>query len=168
VSESRYRGKCRICATGQWCPIISHFETLALGSSIHDAARRSSSGESGTLQVTAAVFSSAPRNSFVRQVAWFASLYISAGYPLIIFRLFMRSVIYQQFACWRSGIFCTILYTVTKFGKPRQTHAILLFCSTFGYSSPIETWIKIPHWYFNLLGCPLFIHKIVYWIFMDI
>jgi len=45
---------------GQWCPTVSYIVTLSLGSSTNCSARRSSSGEFGTVQVTAAVFSSTP------------------------------------------------------------------------------------------------------------
>lgn len=49
----------------QFTSIISFFKATALGNSIHYAAR-SSSGESGTLQVTAALFSSKLWHSFLK------------------------------------------------------------------------------------------------------
>jgi len=55
----------QICPTGQSCTTISYFETLPIGSSTHYA-DRSSGGESGNVQVTATVFSSAPPESSLK------------------------------------------------------------------------------------------------------
>jgi hypothetical protein len=52
--------------TGQWGPTYSYFDTLAVSSCTYYAARRSSSGESGIVQVTAAAFSSTPWHCFVK------------------------------------------------------------------------------------------------------
>jgi hypothetical protein len=78
----------------QSCPtsIISYFESTALGNSAHYAAR-SSSGEFGTVEVTAALFSSTSWHSFLNWVAWFVTLFISGSYSLIIFHLFIHIVI---------------------------------------------------------------------------
>jgi len=40
-------------------------------------------------------------------------------------------------------------------------------CSTFGNGHPTKRWVKMPNRHFNSLGWPVFIHQIVYCIFVE-
>jgi len=91
--------------------------------------------ESGTSQVTAALFSSAPRNSFLKPVARYASLYIS-----IIFLLFTRSVIYQQFYMLEEWAFlCCFVPLQNCASQARLTRSAGgIFAPHFGTVAPLR------------------------------
>jgi hypothetical protein len=126
VSTCIYKKNGQRCPTGQWCPTVSYFETLAIGSRTYYAARGSASGESGYLQVTVAVLFSATWHCFVKYVTWFLTLYISGSDYLVIFSLFMHTVILPTVCVKEEWIFlyCFTLLRSTNFRKPRHSHVI--------------------------------------------
>lgn len=114
------------------------------------------------------IFLSTPKlfckaSGVIREPTYFSVLFLN-NFPFVYAYSNLPTVCVQE-----EWGFSLLFYTVTKLSKPRQTHAIGRgpFYSTFGCSSPRETWIKIPHWYFNWPGWPTFMHKIVYWSFID-
>lgn len=135
------------------------FENLALSNSTHYAARRSSIGESGTVQVINGVFLITLTlfckvSSVICEPAFFSGL---------CFNNFL--FVYAYSNCSNSlregrAEFSVLLYDVTNFSKSRDQpgHLVPLLRTV----SPLKTGNRmVTHWYFDSPSWPMFIYQIL-------